>query len=100
VIFTKKEEDNRCIFIIHEQLNPRTLKELIEEMHNFLQNDSRDAIIDMSNVEIVDSTILAGFMTLYNNFKNNHRKFKLINANNYVKRVIELASLETFLMEG
>jgi len=38
-------------------------------------------------------------MTLYNNFKNNHRKFKLINANNYVKRVIELASLETFLME-
>ncbi|HOT19770.1 MAG TPA: STAS domain-containing protein [Spirochaetota bacterium] len=99
MIFTKREEDNRCIFIINEQLNPRTLKELIEEMHNFLQNDSRDAIIDMSNVEIVDSTILAGFMTLYNNFKNNHKKFRLINTNSYVKRIIELASLDTFLLE-
>ncbi|HOM89059.1 MAG TPA: STAS domain-containing protein, partial [Spirochaetota bacterium] len=69
------------------------------EMHNFLQNDSRDAIIDMSNVEIVDSTILAGFMTLYNNFKNNHKKFRLINTNSYVKRIIELASLDTFLLE-
>ncbi|NMB64046.1 MAG: STAS domain-containing protein, partial [Spirochaetes bacterium] len=66
---------------------------------NFLQNDSRDAIIDMTNVEVVDSTILAGFMTLYNNFNNNRRKFRIINANNYVKRVIELASLETFLLE-
>ncbi len=99
MIFNKKEEENRCIFIINEQLNPRTLKELIEEMHNFLQNDSRDAIIDMTNVEVVDSTILAGFMTLYNNFNNNRRKFRIINANNYVKRVIELASLETFLLE-
>jgi len=99
MIFTKKEEENRCIFTINEQLNPRTLKELIEEMHNFLQNDSSDAIIDMTNVEVVDSTILAGFMTLYNNFNNNRRKFRIINANNYVKRVIELASLETFLLE-
>lgn len=99
MISIRKEESNRCIFVIQEQLNPRTLKALIEELHNFLQTDKRDAVVDLSNVQTVDSTILAGFMTLYSNYNNNNKKFRIINPNSYVKRVIELASLEPFLLE-
>ncbi|MFW5860607.1 MAG: STAS domain-containing protein [Spirochaetota bacterium] len=97
--YTVKENETSCIYILNKQLNPRKLKEFIEVLNNFLQNDTRDAILDLSSIEIVDSTILAGFMSLYNNFNEQNRSFKIINPNPAIRRIIEIASLEVFLLE-
>ncbi len=97
--YTVKENETYCVYILNEQLNPRKLKEFIEVLNNFLQNDTRDAILDLSSIEIVDSTILAGFMSLYNNFNEQNRSFKITNPNPAIRRIIEIASLEVFLLE-
>jgi anti-anti-sigma factor len=97
--YTVIENETSSVYILNEQLNPRKLKDFIEVLNNFLQNDTRDAILDLSNIEIIDSTILAGFMSLYNNFNEQGRTFKIKNPNPAIRRIIEIASLEFFLLE-
>ena len=87
-------------YAIKEKITTATINDLESQLVDFYHNDTRDAIIDMTEVTRVDSLTLAVFLKMKNMLVEKGRRFKLANPNESVRRIIEIASLETFLLEN
>lgn len=93
------DNDQTRTYLLKEPQLSRNIIELEDLLTDFVKNETRNAIIDMSNVERIDSMSLAVFLRIKNNLKERSRNFKLVNLTEGVRKVVELASLEIFLME-
>ncbi len=94
-------QDNELhrVFIIKGPLDSDTLRHLEKIFMDFLENDSRGAIVDIKDVGHIDSFSLAAFLKMKNRLLEEERRFKLINPPDTVKKVIEIANLESLLLE-
>ena len=97
-IVTRDDEKART-FIIRENITSESITGLEVELMNFYHEDARDIIVDINEVTRIDSLTLAVFLKIKNMLAEKGRKFKLIHPGDSVRRIIEIASLETFLLE-
>lgn len=95
-----RDDDRTRTFIIRDRITSATINELEAGLMDFYLNDGRDAVIDIGGVTRIDSLTLAVFLKIKNMLSEKGRNFRLINPNEPVRRIIEIASLEKFLLEN
>lgn len=67
-------------------------------INEFIKNDSRDIVVDMESLQIIDSLTLAALIRFRRKLSLEGRTFKLLNYNADILRVIELSGLDDFLL--
>jgi anti-anti-sigma factor len=95
-----RDDDSTRTFIIRDRITAATITDLETGLMDFYHNDTRDAMVDIGAVTRIDSLTLAVFLKIKNMLKEKGRKFRLINPSDSVRRIIEIASLENFLLEN
>lgn len=94
------ESDDSKTFILKGEIDSPSLINLENTLNDFVDNDERDAIINLESIQKINSLSLAVFIGCKRKLSDTNRKFKLVNPNENVIRVLEMASLDKFLLEG
>ena len=89
--------DERTYIIKNEMISSKVMK-FEEELNEFIRDDDRDVIIDLAYITKIDSMSIAAIIRIKNKLTEDGRNLKLINPNDGVMRVLELAGLESFLL--
>ena len=93
------DNSNERIFILQKTQEGLPLNLLEEKVNDFIKNDSRDMILDLKNLSLLDSSSLAAFIRMKRKIKADGRDMKLINYNESILRVVELSGLDDFLLD-
>ncbi len=96
-MFDVVDNDSERIFFIKDD-ELKSLHILEEKIADFVKKDVRDVVIDMRELSQFDSLALASFIRIKRKLNAIDRPFRIINYNDVVFRVIELAGLEDFLL--
>ncbi len=96
---TTRDSARERTYVIRDRITAATIRELETDLIDFLHTDGRDVIIDINEVTRLDSLTLAVFLKIKNMMLEKGRKMRLVNPNESVRRVIEIASLDAFLLE-
>jgi len=89
-IVTPMPENNR-LTVTNDAEIKKQLNELID------QNDYLSIIVDMSNIEIIDSTGLGTLISIYNHSRNKNCKLKFYNLSQAVNNVITMTRINQIL---
>jgi len=84
---------------ILEELIPLNITRLEETLNQFIKDDDRDIIIDLENVNKIDSLAMALFIRLKKKLEEKKRTLLVINPNESIIRVLKLSDLDEFLLE-
>jgi anti-anti-sigma factor len=95
----RKETETETTFIITDELFAHNINFLTEELTQFAKNNTRDAIIDLTSVQKIDSMSIAALIRFKNMLAEYGRTMHLVNPNEPVLRVLELSGLDKFLMD-
>jgi anti-anti-sigma factor len=95
----RKETETETTFIITDEIFTHNINFLTEELTQFAKHNSRDAIIDLTSVQKIDSMSIAALIRFKNMLAENGRTMHLVNPNEPVLRVLELSGLDKFLMD-
>ena len=79
-------------------LSINTISDFERQVNTCLNDTDNNLIIDMYYVERIDSLTLATMIKFYDRYNSKGRNLRIINCNDAVKRVIEIAGLESFLL--
>ncbi|PKL39837.1 MAG: hypothetical protein CVV44_06345 [Spirochaetae bacterium HGW-Spirochaetae-1] len=93
------DNDNDRTFLLKDEVISVKLLKLEDLLNNFIREDDRNAIIDLTNVTKIDSMSLAALIRVKNRLGKSGRKLNLINPTEGVMRVLELAGLDAFLLD-
>ncbi len=93
------ETENEKTFILHKASDNFQVNLLEEKINEFIKNDDRDMILDLSELHLLDSSTLAAFIRFKRKLKATGRIMRLINYNESILRVIELSGLDDFLLD-
>ena len=72
---------------------------LEERVLEFARKDIRDVVVDLQNLAFIDSVTLSVFIRIKRKLFAEGRVFILKNYNQTILRIIELAGLDSFLLE-
>lgn len=89
-IVTPMPENNRLTITSDGEIK-KQLNELVD------QNDYLSIIIDMCNIDVIDSTGLGTLISIYNHSRNNNCKLKFFNLSQSVKNVITMTRINQIL---
>ncbi|MCP4130999.1 MAG: STAS domain-containing protein [bacterium] len=90
--------DERTFFIKEDIVASKSVH--IENLLNdFIRDDTRDIVIDLIGVTKIDSMSLASLIRVKNKLANEGRNLSIIHPNEGVMRVLELAGLDSFLLD-
>jgi len=98
-MFEIVDSNNERIFILEKSYEGIPLNLLEEKINDFIKNDNRDMVLDLKNLNLLDSSSLAAFIRMKRKIKADGRDMKLINYNESILRVIELSGLDDFLLD-
>ena len=93
------DNNNERIYILEKFQEGLPLNLLEEKINDFIKNESRDVVLDLKNLNLLDSSSLAAFIRMKRKIKADGRNMKLINYNESILRVIELSGLDDFLLD-
>ena len=93
------DSENETTFRLQNSSESLQLNLLEEKVNDFIKKNERDLILDLKGLNFLDSTSLAAFIRFKRKLKATGRSMKLINYNESILRVIELAGLEDFLLD-
>ncbi len=95
--FTVDEKgDHITLFISGD---PDVTAGLDEQLARLLERDSRDIVIDMKGLARINSMTLALLLGFKNDMTKRNRRLRVRNPESPVRRVFEMATLDTFLLE-
>ncbi len=92
------DTDNDRTFIIKEPnitINTFNIENILS---NFIRDDDRDVIIDLTNVARIDSLTISALFRLKDKLNRQNREIYISNPGEAVMRVIELAGMENFIL--
>jgi len=93
------DSENDKTFKLHKTSDSFQINLLEEKINDFIKNDERDLVLDLTGLDLLDSSSLAAFIRFKRKLKATGRTMKLINYNESILRVIELSGLEDFLLD-
>lgn len=85
-------------FIIQDELVAVKVLKFEQKLNDFIRDDHRDIVIDLMHITKIDSMSIAAIIRIKNKLSDEGRNLKLINPNEGVMRVLELAGLESYLL--
>lgn len=97
-MFEITDSENERTFILHKTSESFQMNIFEEKINDFIKNDSRDLVIDLKDLTLLDSSSLAAFIRFKRKLKATGRTMKLINYNESILRVMELSGLDDFLL--
>ncbi len=95
----RKDTEAETTFIVTDELLTANINILNDELARFVKSDARDAVIDLAFVQKIESFSIAALIRFKNMLNERGRTMHLINPNEQVFRVLELAGLDKFLLE-
>jgi anti-anti-sigma factor len=93
------DTENERIFVLQKASDSFQINLLEEKINDFIKNDRRDLLLDMKELNLLDSSSLAAFIRFKRKLKATGRGMKLVNYNESILRVIELSGLDDFLLD-
>ncbi len=93
------DEPHCRTYIIEENIDSSAMREFELELVDFCTSGEKDLVVDVGGVSRLDSLVLAVFLKAKNILSEKGRKFRLAHPNDSVRRMIEIASLDSFLLE-
>ncbi len=85
-IYTPKDDISQYLSLFESSIN------------EFIKSDSRDIVVDMESLQLIDSLTLAALIRFRRKLSQEGRTLKLLNYNDTILRVIELSGLDEFLL--
>lgn len=95
----KRDEPGRRVYVIKQNIDSSSMREFELELTEFCSAGEKDVVVDLGAVSRLDSLALALFLKAKNLLSEKGKKFRLTNLSDSVRRIIEIASLETILLE-
>lgn len=95
----KLDEPGRRVYVIKQNIYSSSMREFEQELIEFCAFGEKDVVVDLMSVSRVDSLALALFLKAKNLLSEKGKKFRLANLSDSVRKIIEIASLETILLE-
>ena len=93
------DSDSNNIFVM-ERTDDIFQKSILEKkVDEFIKNVKYELILDLKELDTLDSMTLAAFIRFKRKLAETNRTMKLINYNENILRVIELARLEEFFLD-
>lgn len=93
------DSENEKIFLLQKSSETFQINLLEEKINDFIKNDTRDLVLDLKELDLLDSSSLAAFIRFKRKLKATGRVMRLTNYNESILRVIELSGLEDFLLD-
>ena len=93
------DSENERIFVFQKSNDSFQINLLEEKINDFIKSDTRDLILDLKELYLLDSSSLAAFIRFKRKLKATGRLMKLVNYNESILRVIELSGLDDFLLD-
>lgn len=93
------DEPGRRIYVIREHIDSSSMREFELELTEFCATGEKDVVVDLGAVSRLDSLALALFLKAKNVLSEKGKKFRLVNLSDSVRKIIEIASLDTILLE-
>ncbi|BDU50643.1 STAS domain-containing protein [Haliovirga abyssi] len=90
----KKITEEKAIYIPTEEIEVYNASEIREELSEMIDNGVKEIIIDLRNVEYVDSSGLGVLVSTMKRLKKINGKMILLSPKNAIKQVLELTSLD------
>ncbi len=97
--FTIDESELEQTYILEEDLISSHTRGFEDELNNFIQNDNRDILLDLTQVTKIDSISIALLLRIKSRLTENGRTVRLTRPNETVMRILELAGLQDFLLD-
>jgi len=98
-MFETIDSDDEKTFLLSQTNGNFQVNLLEEKINDFIKNDSRDLVLDLKGLSLLDSTSLAAFIRMKRNIKAAGRQMRLVNFNESILRIIELSGLDDFLLD-
>ncbi len=89
-------EDNRIVFKPEKNLTGEYTEKLKEELSKTLDKKVVELVIDLSNVELIDSTGLAVLVATHKSIRQKEGEFKLVNVSEAIFDLFKLTHLDRF----
>lgn len=83
--------DNRRLTIVNDSQFKKQMNSVID-MHEYL-----NVIVDMQNIDLIDSTGLGTLISIFNHGRNNNCKIKFCNMSDAVANVIKMTRIDQIL---
>jgi anti-anti-sigma factor len=93
------DSESERIFVLQKASDSFQINLLEEKINDFIKSDTRDLILDLKDLNLLDSSSLAAFIRFKRKLKATGRVMKLVNYNESILRVIELSGLDDFLLD-
>jgi anti-anti-sigma factor len=93
------ENDRERIYIPDDQMMSASVIRFEEDVQQFIRENDRDVVIDMKKVSKIDSMAIAAIIRIKNRLTEKGKQLHVYNPNEAVLRVLELAGLDSFLLE-
>ena len=86
--------------ILHGSLSLEEIHDLKEVMDKNISGNSRNMVIDLTNIESIDTSVVQFFVSFKIDFEKQDKSVQFINLADSLKKNIELLSLEGFFDEA
>ncbi len=93
------DEPGRRVYVVKQNFDSSAMREFELELMEFCASGEKDVVVDLGAVSRLDSLALALFLKAKNVLSEKGKKFRLAHLGDSVRRIIEIASLETILLE-
>jgi anti-sigma B factor antagonist len=90
-------EAETCLIRVAGELDLGTVPVLERELHRLLSHDLRRVILDLEDLEFIDSTGLGCLLAAANHSRVNGDRLRIIGASGYVDRILRLTGIREVL---
>ncbi|EHR32083.1 STAS domain-containing protein [Helcococcus kunzii] len=88
-----KEEENLNVFLSGD-LDINSVETFKDDILEKYENIDKDVIIDLKDLEYIDSTGIGAIMTVYNDVKKKDRSLTVKNANRNIAKLFKITELD------
>jgi len=93
IIIDVKEQELNVEVKVCGEIDAYTAPKLRERIYGYSEQQGIKMIVDLSDVNYMDSTGLGVFVGIFKNIRANNGELKLINLSNRLKRLFEITGL-------
>jgi anti-anti-sigma factor len=92
--------DNIVLFVIKEDIMSYMVDRIKEEIYNTINEKRSKVILDLNNIEYIDSLGIGAIIELFKKTKSLNGNIVMINVSQPVMRLIKMLNVQKFLRIG
>nr|WP_314276470.1 STAS domain-containing protein [uncultured Peptostreptococcus sp.] len=96
-----ENNSNEWVFSLNGELDLSTANKLKDNLYKSVEEKLSDVVIDMTNLEYIDSTGIGVLVGLMKKLRTQGKDIKISNAKDNVKRIFKITGIDQIIsMEG